>query len=60
MVSLIVDFLGGSALKVDIAGVLKKKRATSGFGLEVMLGGSLCVSVPCILQLYYGNISRIA
>ena len=45
MVALFAGFLGVSVLEVDLAGVVKKKRITSGFGLQVMLGGSLCVSV---------------
>ena len=39
MVSLLVGFLGGSVLEVDIAGSVKKKRATSGFGLKKCLEG---------------------
>ena len=31
--AIIVGFLGGSVLKADIDGVVKKKGATSGFGL---------------------------
>ena len=42
--ALILGFLGGSVLKVDISRVVKKKKATSGFGLQVMLGGYLFVS----------------
>ena len=38
--------LGGSVTKIDLSGAVKKKRATSGFGLKSMLGGSLCVSGP--------------
>ena len=43
MAALLVGFLVGSVLKVDIAGVMKKKRADSGFGFQVILGGYLCV-----------------
>ena len=43
LAALLVGFLGGSVLKVDISGVMKKKRETSGFELQVMLGGYLCV-----------------
>ena len=35
---LLLIFLGGSVMKVELAGVVKKKRATSVFGLQVMLG----------------------
>ena len=59
MADLLVGFLGGSVLKVDISGVVKKKRATSGFGLQVMLGEDIFVSGPCTLQLSCGNISKI-
>ena len=59
MAALLVGFLGGSVMKVDLAVVVKKKRATSGFGLQVMLGGSLCVSGTCTLKLYCGNLSKI-
>ena len=31
MVAFIVGFLGGSVMKVDISGLVEKKRATSGF-----------------------------
>ena len=41
LVALLVAFLGGYVLKVDIYGSVKKKMATSGFGLQVMLGGYL-------------------
>ena len=51
LTTLLVGFLGGSVLKVDITGAVKKKRATSGFGLQVILGGSICVSGPFTLQL---------
>ena len=43
IVVLIVGFLGGSVLKVYLAGVVKKKNVTSGFGLQVMTVGYLCV-----------------
>ena len=55
----IVDYLGGSVLKVDIAGSVKKRRATSGFGLKVILGESLFVSGPCTLMISCVNISNI-
>ena len=55
---ILVGFLGGSVLKVDLAGVAKKKRVTSGFVFKVMLGGYLCVSGTCTLQLYCLNIYK--
>ena len=58
--AILVSFLGGSVPKVDIAGVVKKKRATSGFGLKVMLRGSIFVSVPCILYISCVTRSNIA
>ena len=57
---LLVSCLVGSVLKVDLSGAVKKKRATSGFGFKVMLGGSLCFSDPCTLQVYFGAISNLA
>ena len=39
-------FPGRFSFKVDIYGVVKKKRATSGFGLQVMRGGFFCFQVP--------------
>ena len=44
LVAILVGFLRGSVLKDYLAGVVKEKRASSGFGLKVMLGGSLFVS----------------
>ena len=58
-VSLLVGFLGGLVLKVDLAGAIMKKGATSGFGFQVMLGGYLCVSGPCTLKLYCVTISKL-
>ena len=46
---ILVGLLGGTVLKFDLARLVNKKRVTSGFGLKVVLGGSLCVSGPCIL-----------
>ena len=60
LVALVVGCLGGSVLKVDLSGEVKKKCVTSGFGLKVMLGGSLCVSGPCTFHLPCGNISKLA
>ena len=51
----IVGCLGGSVLKVDITGVVKKNRVTSGFGFKVIIGVSLCVSGPYTLQLSCGT-----
>ena len=48
---LIVGYLRGSVTRVDMAGVVKNNRVTSGFGLQVILVGSLGVSVPCTLYL---------
>ena len=39
----IVGCLGGSVLKVDITGVVKKNRVTSGFAFQVIIGVSLYV-----------------
>ena len=44
MEALLLGCLVGSVPKVDLAGAVKKKRVTSVFGLQVMLGGYLCVS----------------
>ena len=60
MVALLVGFLGGSVLRIDISGVVNKKGATSGFRFQVILGGYLCVSGTCILQLLSGTISKLA
>ena len=37
-----------------------EKRATSGFWLKVMLGGSLCVSDTCTFNLSCGYISKLS
>ena len=58
--ALLVGFLGGSVLMVDMARVVKKIRASSVFGLQVMPVGSLGVSGPYILQLSLGTRSKIA
>ena len=60
LVTLFVRFLGGSVPNVDLDGALNKKRVTSGFGLQVMLGGSLCVLGPRTLQLSYGTRFKLA
>ena len=51
--------LGGSVPKVDLSGAVKKKRSTSGFGLQVMFIGSLCVSGYCTLKILCGTISNL-
>ena len=53
----LVDCLVVSVLSVDLDREENKKRATSGFGLKMMLGGSLCVSVTWKIQLSCRNIS---
>ena len=60
MAELILVCLVGSVLKVDLSGVVNKKRATSDFGLKLMLVGSLCVSGPWTLQLSCWNIYKVA
>ena len=51
---------GGSSYKSLSFWGCEEKIATSGFGLKVILEGSLSVSGPCILQLSFGDISKIA
>ena len=46
MAALLLGLMGGTFMKVYLAGVVKKKRVTSCFGLKVIIGGSLCVSGP--------------
>ena len=58
--ALILGCLGGSVLKVDINGAVKKKWFTLGFGLKVMLGGYLCVLGTCTLQLSCGTVSNLS
>ena len=60
LMELIVGYLGGSVLKVDIYGSVKKKSVTSCFGFKVMLGGSICVSSPCTFQLSCRTRSNLA
>ena len=43
LTELLVGYLGGSVLKVDLSGVVKKNRKNSGFGLKVTLEGYLCI-----------------
>ena len=59
MAVILVGFLGGSVLEVDLTGVVKKKSVTSGFGLQVILGGYLCVSGTCVLQISCVTISKL-
>ena len=58
--ALLVFFLVGSVPKVGLARELNKKRATSGFGFQAMLGGSICVSGPCTLHIYCETRYKIA
>ena len=60
LVALLVGCLGGLGIKVDLDGIAKKKWVTSGFGFKVILGGSLCVSGPCIFHLSCLTISKVA
>ena len=59
MAALLVGCLRVLVLKVDIFDAVKKKRATLAFGLQGMLAGCLCVSVPFTLQLYCGTRSKL-
>ena len=59
LAALLVGCLGGSVLKFDLTEVVKKKRATSGFGLKVMLVDYPCVSGPCTFQLSCGTIPKL-
>ena len=38
-------------MNIDLAGVVNKNRVISSFLLQGMIGGYLCVSGTCILQL---------
>ena len=58
--ALVVFLLGGSVLNFDLARAVKKKKKTSGFGLQVILGGSICVSGPCTFQVSCGTRSSIS
>ena len=60
MAALLLGCLGGSVPKVDISEAVKKNRATSGFGLQVILRGSLCISGPWTFQIYCGTRSNTA
>ena len=41
MASLLVGYMVGSVMNAGLSGEVKKKRATSVFGLQVMIGGYL-------------------
>ena len=56
--AILVGCLGVSVKKVYLAGVVNKKKLTPGFGLQVMLRVSLCVSFPCIFHIYCGTRSK--
>ena len=60
LTALLASFLGGSVMKIDLYGAMKKKRVTSVFGLQVMLRGSVFVSGPCPLKLSCVTISNPA
>ena len=60
LAALLVGCLGSLVPKFVLDGEVKKKMATSGFGLQVILGGSLCVSGTCKLYLSFGTISKKA
>ena len=49
--SLLVGCLGGSVITFDMSGLMKNIRVTSGFCIQVILVGSLCVSVPFTLKI---------
>ena len=58
--ALLVGFPGVSVMTVNMAWVVKKIRASSGFRLQVMHVGSLGVSGPCTLQLSFVTRSKLA
>ena len=60
LAELILGCIVLSVLKVDLSGVVNKSRVTSCFGLQVVLGGSLCVSVPCTLHLSCGTCYKLS
>ena len=55
LASLLVGCLRGSVLKFDMAGVVKKNGVAYFFGLQVMIGGSICASDPFILNISNGT-----
>ena len=59
IVLLLIGFLGGSTPKVKFFGVVKKSL-NLGFGVQVMIIWSLCVSGPYILQISCGTRSKLA
>ena len=60
MAALLVGCLGGSVPKFNLSGVVNIKRATSGFGLKLMIVSFLCFSGPCKFKLSCGNISKLS
>ena len=52
---LLVGYLVGFVLKVDLDGAVKKILLSSGFGLYMILVGYLGISGPCTFQLYCGT-----
>ena len=57
--ALILGCLGGLVLTVDMAVMEKKFWVTSGFGLKVMIVGSVGVSGTCTLQISCGTQYKI-
>ena len=55
LLKLLVGCLGVLFLIVDLNGVVDKCKVTSGFGLQVTLGGSRFVSYTFILNLSCGT-----
>ena len=51
LTALLVGCLGGPVMKVDFAGAVKTKMVTSGYVMQVIFEGYLCVSGPCVLHL---------
>ena len=60
LASLLVGCLVGSVMKVNIYGTVNKKRAASGFVLQVFLGVSLCVSVTFKFQVSCETIYKLS
>ena len=58
--ALLVGFLGGSFLTVDMSRVMKKIRVSSAFGLQVTPDGYLGVSGSFTLQLSLITQSKLA
>ena len=57
--ALLVGCLGGSVPMIGIYGAAGGEMETSGFGLQVVIVGSLCVSGTCTLQISCGTISKL-